>query len=80
MAKNGNVAHPGKKLSLHLTRIRPNFWVFQEKCPIFGSNPIELWFRGGKIKKHAVDSSQWTRAKQTEIAQVKLATLLEARS
>jgi hypothetical protein len=50
MAKNGNVAHPGKKLSLHLTRIRPNFWVFQEKSPIFGSNPIELWFRGGKIK------------------------------
>ena len=24
---------------LHLTRIRPNFWVFQEKCPFFGSNP-----------------------------------------
>src|SRR6266487_2541301 len=23
----------------HLTRIRPNFWVFQEKCPFFGSNP-----------------------------------------
>ena len=24
----------------HLTRIRPNFWVFQEKCPFFGSNPV----------------------------------------
>ncbi len=23
----------------HLTRIRSIFWVFQEKCPIFGSNP-----------------------------------------
>ena len=24
----------------HLTRIRPNFWVFQEKCPISGFNPV----------------------------------------
>ena len=24
---------------LHLTRIRPEKWVLQEKCPIFGSNP-----------------------------------------
>jgi hypothetical protein len=23
----------------HLTRIRPNFWTFQEKYPDFGSNP-----------------------------------------
>ncbi len=23
----------------HLTRIRPNFWAFQEKHPDFGSNP-----------------------------------------
>jgi hypothetical protein len=25
--------------SIHLTRIRPNFWAFQEKYPKFGSNP-----------------------------------------
>ena len=31
-----------------LTRIRPNFWAFQEKCPFFGSNPFE--FNSGAVK------------------------------
>ena len=30
----------GRCPSKRLTRIRPNFWVFQEKCPISGSNPV----------------------------------------
>src|ERR1043165_2646067 len=32
---------------LHLTRIRSNFWIFQEKRPNFGSNPASV-VNGGR--------------------------------
>ncbi len=34
---------------LGLTRIRPRKWAFQEKCPIFGSNPARVRVEDGRI-------------------------------
>jgi len=53
----------------HLTRIRPNFWTFQDKHPKFGSNPGWVWKRRRHDHCHARNRRENAGCGQTEIAE-----------
>src|SRR5439155_12835377 len=51
-----------------LTRIRPKFWVFQEKCPFFGPNRIAFGSSWGQNGYHGSDGTRRRSSKQTKTA------------
>src|SRR4030095_2544570 len=57
-----------RSADIRLTRIRTNFWTFQEKYPVSGANPARVSVRGSLYQRHAAISNNFAEAKQTEIA------------
>src|SRR5205823_8459904 len=51
----------------HLTRIRPKKWVFQEKCPIFGSNPL-VECQTPQNRGHGSEFTDSVQTRQSETA------------
>src|SRR6266480_6397452 len=50
-----------------LTRIRTNFWTFQEKCPFFGSNPTCVFRVATHNRDHVSERNQSAKHAQTKI-------------